>query len=140
MYQYANNACGTVGILHSIKESGAFRLGTTGAQTIPELLAMADRVTYLEGKCGFNAFATTTLDAALKARGIKDVLVAGMITSLCIDSTARAAYELGYTVSILSDCTSGRTDTEQEFYCDKVFPLYGRVVNSPVLTAELRAG
>jgi len=64
-------------------------------------------------------------------------LVAGTSTSLCIDSTGRAAYERGYNVTILSDCTSARTETEQRFYCDQVFPLYGRAKTSVEVVAEL---
>ena len=126
-----------VGILDKIKESGAFKAGTPGADTIPELLAYGDRITYVTGKVGFNAFSNTTLDAGLRQRGIKDVLVAGMITSLCIDSTGRAAYERGYSVTILSDCTSARTPAEQEFFCSTIFPLYGKAARSTDVLAGL---
>jgi nicotinamidase-related amidase len=126
-----------VGILDKIKDSGAFKAGTPGADTIPELLAFGDRIMYVTGKVGFNAFSNTTLDAVLKERGIKDVLVAGMITSLCIDSTGRAAYERGYSVTVLSDCTSARTPAEQDFFCSNIFPLYGAVASSSDLAAQL---
>jgi nicotinamidase-related amidase len=128
-----------VGILNAIKESGAFKSGTHGADTIPELLAFGDRIEYVTGKVGFNAFSDTRLGDILAARGIKDVLVAGMVTSLCIDSTGRAAYERGYNVTILSDCTSARTETEQRFFCENVFPLYGRAMTSHDVLAELAA-
>jgi len=126
-----------VGILDRIKESGAFKAGTAGADTVPELLAYGDRITYVTGKVGFNAFSNTTLDAGLRQRGITDVLVAGMITSLCIDSTGRAAYERGYAVTVLSDCTSARTPAEQEFFCSTIFPLYGKVARSTDVLASL---
>jgi nicotinamidase-related amidase len=116
-----------VGILHAIKESGAFAAGTRGADTIPELLAFGDRIVYVAGKVGFNGFANTELDQVLRAKGIKNVMLAGMVTSLCIDSTGRAAYERGYHVTVLSDCTSARTRTEQDFFCNNVFTLYGAV-------------
>jgi nicotinamidase-related amidase len=126
-----------VGILDKIKESGAFKAGSPGADTIPELLAYGDRISYVTGKVGFNAFSNTSLDAGLRQRGIKDVLIAGMITSLCIDSTGRAAYERGYSVTILSDCTSARTPAEQEFFCSTIFPLYGKVARSTEVLASL---
>ena len=119
-----------VGILHTIKQSGAFASGSTGAQDIPELQAFGDRIQYVKGKVGFNAFSDTLLGDVLKAKGIKQVLLAGMVTSLCIDSTGRAAYERGYSVTVLSDCTSARTPIEQSFFCSSVFPLYGEVLNS----------
>jgi nicotinamidase-related amidase len=119
-----------VGILHAIKESGAFAAGTHGAQSIPELKAFGDRIQYVKGKVGFNAFSDTLLDDELKSRDIREVLLAGMVTSLCIDSTGRAAYERGYSVKVLSDCTSARTTIEQSYFCSSVFPLYGAVVSS----------
>lgn len=119
-----------VGILHTIKASGAFAAGTLGAQNIPELTAFGDRIQYVKGKVGFNAFSDTLLDDVLKQKGIRNVLLAGMVTSLCIDSTGRAAYERGYSVTVLSDCTSARTPIEQEYFCSSVFPLYGSVMSS----------
>ena len=73
----------------------------------------------------------------LSERGIESVLVAGMVTSLCIDSTGRAAYERGYNVTILSDCSSARTATEHDFFCENVFPLYGRAATSTQVIDEL---
>jgi len=129
----------SVGILDSIKQAGAFREGTPGAQTIPQLLEFADRISYVSGKVGFNAFSNTSLEEELRRRGTKNALVAGMVTSLCIDSTGRAAYERGLSVTILSDCTSGRTGAEHEFYCESIFPLYARAMTSTQVLQELQA-
>lgn len=129
----------SVGILDAIKNSGAFKAGTPGADTIPEILALGNRITYVNGKVGFNAFANTELDRVLRERNIKHVLVGGMVTSLCIDSTGRAAYERGYSVTILSDCCSARTPAEQEFFCKTVFPLYAGVLDSRQALAKLTA-
>jgi nicotinamidase-related amidase len=128
----------SVGILGTIKQSGAFQEGSAGADTIPELQAFGDRILYVQGKVGFNAFSSTALDQVLRERGIHDVLVAGMVTSLCIDSTGRAAYERGYAVTILSDCTSARTAQEQDFFCQTIFPLYGRAATSTEALRELQ--
>jgi hypothetical protein len=38
---------------------------------------------------------------------------------------------------VISDCTSARTETEQQFFCEHVFPLYGRAKTSVDLLAEL---
>jgi len=124
------------GILHKIKESGAFALGSPGAETIPELKAFGDRIQYVGGKVGFNGFADTQLDDVLRAKGIRNVLLAGMVTSLCIDSTGRAAYERGYSVTVLSDCTSARTPVEQDYFCANVFPLYGGVTTGAEVVAD----
>lgn len=118
------------GILGAIKSSGAFRAGSPGADTIPEILAFEDKIIYVNGKQGFNAFSNTELDRVLREHNIHHLLLAGMITSLCIDSTGRAAYERGYKVTVLSDCVSARTPAEQEFYCKNIFPLYADVMTN----------
>ena len=66
------------------------------------------------------------------------MVLAGVVTAICIDSTARSAFELGYQVSVLSDCTAGRSNYEQEFYCDEVFPLYAQVMTHSDLLEQLR--
>ena len=128
-----------VGILNTMKEVGAFTAGSVGAETIPELAEFGDRILYVMGKVGFNAFSHTRLEEVLRQRGITDVLVCGMVTSLCIDSTGRAAYERGLSVTILSDCCSARTRTEHDFYCKSIFPLYGRAASSTEVLRELLA-
>lgn len=118
------------GILQTIVDVGAFKDGENGAETISELSDFGDRILEIPGKRGLNAFSNTDLDETLKERGITDVVIAGVVTSICIDSTGRAAHERGYRVSVVKDCTAGRTDFEQDFYCDKVFPLYAKVIES----------
>ena len=118
------------GILEVIKDVGAFRYGEKGSETIPEIQQYGDRIVEVPGKRGLNAFSNTELEERLQERGIVDVVLAGVVTSICIDSTGRAAHERGYRVSVLSDCTAGRSVFEQEFYCEKIFPLYAHVVES----------
>jgi len=126
-----------VGILKTVKELGAFKAGTKGAETIPELLRFGERIMEVPGKRGLNAFSNTDLDNLFRQRGITHVVLAGVVTSICVDSTGRSAYERGYKISILSDCTSGRTTFEQDFYCENVFPLYAEVVDHEQLLRRL---
>jgi nicotinamidase-related amidase len=126
-----------VGILKTVKELGAFKAGTRGAETIPELRQFGERIREVPGKRGLNAFSNTDLDSLFQQRGITNVVLAGVVTSICVDSTGRSAYERGYKVSILSDCTSSRTTFEQDFYCENVFPLYAEVVDHIQLLRRL---
>jgi nicotinamidase-related amidase len=110
-----------VGILNTMKEVGAFKEGSVGAENLQELGEFGDRLLYVSGKVGFNAFSNTALGDVLTERGIENVLVCGMVTSLCIHTTGHAAHERGYDVTILSDCSSARTDTEHQFFCENAF-------------------
>ncbi len=126
-----------VGILKVIQEVGAFRKDTIGSETIPELTRYGERILTVEGKRGLNAFHSTNLEQELLSRGVTDVVLAGVVTSICIDSTARSAFERGFKVHVLSDCTAGRTQYEQDFYCSEVFPLYANVITTQALIESL---
>ncbi len=119
-----------VGILAAIKQGGLFVEGTTGGCVIDELVPINDQVTTLPGRTGFNTFVDTKLNEHLTNKGIRHLLLAGASTAVCIDSTARSGYELGYDVIVLEDCTISRTPAEQEMYCHSIFPIYASVTTS----------
>lgn len=123
----------SVGILKIIKESQAFRNDTEGGKVIPELLNFGDRIIEVPGKRGLNAFSNTNLLDVLRQKAIRDVVLMGVVTPLCIESTGRQAAEYGFRVHILRDATAGRTKFEQEFYCSEIFPLYANVMDSQPL-------
>ncbi|HHT9127003.1 MAG TPA: cysteine hydrolase family protein [Candidatus Brocadiia bacterium] len=118
-----------IGILKTIKEARAFKRGTKGAEIVPELRRFGDRIIEVPGRRGFNAFSNTDLNVILQQRNITNVVLTGAVTSICVDPTGRYAFELGYKVTILSDCTAGRSNIEQEFYCKEIFPLYAEVMD-----------
>ncbi|MBM4200872.1 MAG: cysteine hydrolase [Gammaproteobacteria bacterium] len=126
-----------VGILKTIRDVGAFKVGAPGGATVPEFAHYGDRLLEVPGKRGLNAFSNTQLDDILAARSITDVVLCGVVASICIDSTGRAAFERGYRVTMLSDCISGRTGVEQDFYVAQIYPLYARVMTSRDCVAEL---
>lgn len=125
-----------VGILKTIKEVGAFQADKSGSAAIEELNPFQSKIVEVPGKRGLNAFANTSLANLLKQHQITDVVLAGAVTSICIDSTGRSAHEQGFNVSILSDCTSARTTFEQNFYCENIFPLYANVMTHEELLEQ----
>jgi nicotinamidase-related amidase len=55
-----------------------------------------------------NAFAGTDLETQLAAVGLKDVILAGLMTHMCISSTARAGLDLGYRITVDADSCATR--------------------------------
>ncbi len=115
------------GILKLIKDTGAFLKNTTGSETIDEFSRFSGDIEEIKGKRGLNAFSNTNLESYLRENDVDQVVLAGVVTSVCIDSTGRSAHEKGFDVTIVSDCTAGRTEFEQQFYCEQIFPLYASV-------------
>ena len=50
-----------------------------------------------------NAFQETDLEAQLEAAGIRHLIVCGMQSEYCVDTTVRAAFERGYKITLVSD-------------------------------------
>ena len=126
-----------VGILRAIKEVGAFKKSGTGGAVIQQFEAYGERIQTVPGKHGLNAFSNTELETILRKNNIENIVLAGAVTSICIDSTGRSAHERGFGVTVLSDCTCGRTQMEQDFYCEQVLPLYAEVATSKQLLENL---
>lgn len=60
------------------------------------------------GKTSPNAFRGTWLHPLLARAGITELVICGAMTQTCIDSTARAAFDLGYAVNVAADACATR--------------------------------
>lgn len=58
-----------------------------------------------------NSFRDTSLLTHLQAQGIKRVVVAGMMTHMCVDASVRAAADLGFTCLVAQDACATRNLT-----------------------------
>lgn len=76
--------------------------GSEGEEFIDELSPRAGE--YVIRKRRYSAFTGTDLDLLLRARGVKSVIVTGVSTNACVETTGRAAFELGYYLAVPSDC------------------------------------
>ena len=56
-----------------------------------------------------NAFIATPLEAQLKALGIESVVLAGFMTHMCINSTARGAFNLGFKPTVVASACATRS-------------------------------
>jgi nicotinamidase-related amidase len=55
-----------------------------------------------------SSFEQTTLDAELKKHGVTDLVLAGFMTHVCVNSTARAAFNHGYRPTVVGNATATR--------------------------------
>src|SRR6185436_12686807 len=55
-----------------------------------------------------NSFIETDLDQRLKALGARDLVLAGFMTHMCVNSTARGAFNLGYAPTVVAAATATR--------------------------------
>lgn len=56
-----------------------------------------------------NSFRKTELEDYLKSNNVSQLVIAGMMTHMCIDTTVRAAYDLGYDCLVAGDCCATKS-------------------------------
>jgi nicotinamidase-related amidase len=113
------------GILKGVVDSNSFVKGTWGAEIVDDLAPQPNDIV-VEGKRGLDAFASTNLDFILRSRGITTVALGGFLTNCCVESTMRTAYEKGYNVITLKDCTATVSEDEQRLAVEKNYPMFSR--------------
>jgi len=80
------------------------REGTWGAEFYDGIQPLpSERVVV---KHRYSAFINTDLNTVLKARQIESVLVCGVATNVCVETTARDAYMYDYYVTLIDDCSA----------------------------------
>ncbi|MCO6415600.1 cysteine hydrolase [Siccirubricoccus sp. KC 17139] len=104
----AARAAGTpvIHIAHKGRAGSLFDRAAAGGAILPEA-APAPGEAVIEKPLP-NAFAQTGLQDALAATGRKELILAGFQTHMCISSTARAALDLGWRVTVAADACATR--------------------------------
>jgi nicotinamidase-related amidase len=95
---------------------------------IPELNRQPSDIVVTKRTWG--AFASTDLEAQLKARGVTQLVIAGVATGTGVESTARQAYEQGFNVTLAVDAMTDRRPEAHDYSIKNVFPRLGETGTS----------
>lgn len=85
---------------------GVFEIGTPAVAFAPEAAPVAGET--ILTKALPNAFAGTSLDAALRQLGRRELIISGYMTHMCVSATARSALDHGYHVTVIADACATR--------------------------------
>lgn len=94
------------------KKFGALQSGTWATEFHPQIAPMPDDV--IVAKSRVSAFFGTRLNTVLRDHGIAEVVLAGVATDLAVQSAARDAHDLDYSVTVIADCCAAATDEDHE--------------------------
>ena len=86
--------------------------GTWGAQVVDALQPLEDE--YRISKRRYSGFYETDLDLRLRELGVAHLIVTGVVTNICVRSTAHDAFFRGYDVIVVKDCVAATSEREQE--------------------------
>lgn len=108
--------------------------GEAGHDIIPELYPIEGEMVL--DKPGKDSFYGTDLDVCLSARRIKTLIITGVTTEVCVQSTARAANDRGYECIIVSDCTASYFPEFKQSALD-MFAAQGAIIGWVTTSTDL---
>jgi nicotinamidase-related amidase len=116
-----NVAGGAPGRTEQTRSRREFPAGWT--DLVPELNRQPEDHTVTKRTWG--AFTNTGLDEHLKKLGVTQVVIAGIATSIGVESTARQAHEHGFNVTLATDAMTDRDLEAHRHSVTRIFPRLG---------------
>ena len=113
-------------IVDELRNDNSTRDATGNANAAGDANAAGnDNSDIVVSKRNWGAFFGTDLDLQLRRRGITQVVLTGVATSAGVESTARAAHEHGYHVTLAVDAMSDRDPEIHRHSIERIFPRLG---------------
>ena len=88
-------------------------------------------------KRSWGAFATTDIEERLKARGVTQLVMTGVTTSVGVEATARQAYDHGFNVTVALDAMTDLQEEAHAYSVRSVFPRLGETGSTQEIIALL---
>ena len=83
----------------------------------------------------YSAFLRTDLETILRTAGVRTVVLAGVATNVCVETTARDAFMRDFYVVLCSDGTAAYSDAEHEATLTTIDRYFGQIASIAELTA-----
>jgi ureidoacrylate peracid hydrolase len=112
--------------------------GTWGAQIVEALEPADDE--YRVPKRRYSGFFETDLDLRLRELGIVHVILTGVVTNICVRSTAHDAFFRGYDVIVVEECVAATGPREQESSLYDIDTHFGTVASLDDVLGVLERG
>jgi len=105
-----------------------FSLPADWTELVPELEQHPGD--HIVTKQRWGAFLGTDLDDYLRRRGVTQIVLTGIATSIGVESTARSAYDLGYNVTLVVDAMTDRDADAHRHSVEGIFPRLGETAKT----------
>jgi ureidoacrylate peracid hydrolase len=101
-------------------------LGTPGAEFHPDF--MPEKDDFVLKKTRYSAFIRTTFEDDLHAMGIKTLIMTGIATNVCVESTARDAFQRDFRVVMVEDCCASMSEDAHNAALENIRRTFGGMV------------
>ncbi|MBW7456701.1 cysteine hydrolase family protein [Paenibacillus sepulcri] len=85
---------------------------------------------YIVEKHRFSAFIGTNLDLILRSLGRKSIVLTGVLTNVCVESTARDGFMMDYNITLVSDACAGSSPAAHQNTLDMINMVFGQTTDS----------
>merc|ERR1712048_82781 len=127
-----------LGILAGCANDKLFIAGTWNTEFCDSMRPEQQDVVVV-GKKGLDAFPGTDLESQLRAHGIETVVLAGFLTNCCVESTMRTAFENGFNVVTLTDCTAATSKEGQKAAIEGTYGMFSTPMSAADFVAKFKA-
>jgi nicotinamidase-related amidase len=117
--------------------SSSCLLGDSSIRVIPELQPGADELVVV--KHGYGSFHGTVLDSALRARGVRTLVVTGTMTDICVLATVAGGFHREYRMVVVEDGVATLWPEIQQAALDIMRRAYARVMSAKEVADEVAA-
>ena len=121
-----------------LKASGALAAGAENAKIHPAVAPLAEDIVVTKHRV--SAFAGTDLDLMLRANGIENLILTGIVTSGVVLSTLRHAADADYRLMVVGDCCSDGDEEAHRVLLERVFPRQATITTAADLAQAIGAG
>jgi nicotinamidase-related amidase len=109
--------------------------GSKEAEFVEQVAPKGDEIVI--NKTASGVFCSTNLNYVLKNLGIQSLIIVGVYTNECVETTVRDACDLGYLVTVVHDCCTTVTPELQQASITVVRDRYARIMSTQETITEM---
>lgn len=117
------------GLRAEIPKYQSFEIHSEGSQFYPPFVPLKHEF-IVQGRLGASAFSGSNLDSYLRYHHIQCLYIIGYALHVCVESTLRAAHDLGYETFIIEDACSAFTKEQKTHFSQEILPHFGASIYS----------
>lgn len=117
------------GLRAAIPKRKTFLENTSTSQFTPPFEPQGEEF-IVKGRIGSSAFSASNLDAFLRNNDIKTLFIMGFALHVCVESTLRAAHDLGYEVVVIDDASSTFNQEQKQYFLKHIIHHFGSSMKS----------
>jgi len=117
----------------SIIEKYGYIESTWDSEIINNFKSFLNTNVIIISKSRYNPFIRTNLENILRGKKIEKVLLAGVLTNVCLESTARSAFDRDFEVEVIKDATTTYSNELYQSSLNNISSHFGKITTTKTI-------